>query len=119
MASLLTRFSKPFHHFHRIRKTFDHSFKTLGIDLTHSKSNRKSKPTIQQSQQQQPLLQIEEALKGVFVLSDTFNAKLIDELSQDVYKFDYILEEKDWCNYTNDPAILNIVCNGLKLEIRN
>ena len=75
-GSSSTSFPKPFH---RIRKTFDDSFKTQGVDLMHNRSNRKSKLKIQQSQQQQPLLQIEEALKGVCVPSDTVNAKLIHD----------------------------------------
>ena len=72
-----------------------------------------------QQQSQQQISQIKETLKLVGLL--TFHDNILTELEKDVKIFcEFTLDifSKNWYEYTKDKYVLDIISNGLKLDLK-
>ena len=72
-----------------------------------------------QQQSQQQISQIKETLKLVGLL--TFHDNILTELEKDVKIFcEFALDifSKNWYEYTKDKYVLDIISNGLKLDLK-
>ena len=82
------------------------------------KQNWSIPETIQQQQQQQ-ISQTKKSLKLVRPLK--FHDNILTELQKDVENFkggNLRYFSKNWYKYTKDKYILNIITNGLKLDLK-